>query len=133
MNDREWEELDLPEPSLEELINGMHDETTDSVRPFAGQPHTNFGERGKTEIRGLRFRDLCDCVAKALVDAAGHTVAEEEDELRRRAEDGTLNYNDLFKLDTGGMDPVALIQCIGCRVEKFMGIFPNVPGLESDG
>ncbi len=42
------------------------------------------------------------------------------------AEDGTLNYNDLFSLDLSQMDPVALIQNLGCEVKKAMGIDQNV-------
>lgn len=117
--------------SLEEILSGLTDHTTDPARPFTGQPHTDQGERGKTEVRGLRFRDLADCIAKAWIDAAGHTIEDEaeRDKLRERADDGTLNYNDLYRLGCGDVDPVALIQCASVRVEKFMGIYPNVPPL----
>lgn len=121
----------LPSPSLVEIVASLTDHTTDHDRPFTGQLHTHQGERGKTEIRGLRFRDLADCVAKAWIDAASHTVEDEEerDKLQQRADDGTLNYNDLYRLECGSIDPVALIQSVGIRVEKLMGIFPNVPPL----
>jgi hypothetical protein len=116
--------------SLDEILFNLTDHTTDINRPFTGQPHTDQGERGKTEVRGLRFRDLADCIAKAWIDAAGHTVEGKiEKELRDRAEDGTLNYNDLYRLQCGNIDPVALIQCVCVRVEKIMGIYPNVPPL----
>ena len=123
------EEIDGIEGILD-LIMSLSDDGTDPDRPFTGQPHTGGGERGKTEVKGIRFRDLADCVAKAWIDAAGHTVEEELcDELRKRADDGTLNYNDLYTLQCGDIDPIALIQSVGCRVEKAMGIFPNVPKL----
>ena len=127
----EWPEYN---PSLNELIAGLSDELTCPSRPFTGQPHTAAGERGKTEIRGIRFRDLADCVVCAFVDAAAFTIKDEEkrDTLYRRADDGTLDWNDVYELDLGQMDPLALVQNISCRVEKLMGIYPNVGKLEPD-
>ncbi len=116
---------------LKRIIEEMGDHTTDQDRPFTGQQHTHNGERGKTEVKGIRFRDLADCVAKAFIDSAVFTL-ENADEMRARAEDGTLNYNDLYMLDLGQMDPIALIQNVNCRVEKVMGIYPNVPRLHDD-
>lgn len=113
---------------LGDIISGTLDHTTDPDRPFTGQPHTVTGNRGKTEVRGIRFRDLADCVVKAWIDAAVHTIEDEalQDELRTRADDGTLNYNDLYRLgDLNEVDPIALMQNVSCRVEKAMGIFPN--------
>lgn len=119
---------------LSDLIMGLSDHTTDADRPFTGQPHTDNGERGKTEVQGIRFRDLADCVVKAWIDAAGHTIEDEalRDELRERADDGTLNYNDLYQLECGDIDPLALVQSVSVRVEKMMGIYPNVPPLQGD-
>lgn len=118
---------------LGEIISSLTDHSTDPARPFTGQPHTSQGERGKTEVKGIRFRDLQDCAVKAFVDAA---VLDQEkgwaEELGQRAEDGTLNYNDLFEMDLSQMDPVAFIQNLSCRVEKAMGIHPNVPTLHTD-
>lgn len=116
------------------IIMGMSDHTTDPARPFTGQPHTDNGKRGQAEVRGIRFRDLADCVVKAWVDAAAHTVPDEskQDELRRRADDGTLNYNDLYALECGDIDPLALVRNVGCRVEMAMGIYPNVSPLACD-
>ncbi len=121
--------------SLGEILEGLTDDQTDPDRPFAGQPHTDAGERGKTEVKGIRFRDLADCVVKAFVDAAGFTIEDEDEreELYRRADDGTLNYNDVYRLDLSQMSPLALQQRICCRVEKAMGIFPNVPRLNVEG
>jgi hypothetical protein len=115
---------------LEDIIMSMSDHTTDAGRPFTGQSHTDQGERGKTEIKGLRFRDLADCIVRAFIGAAGFTL-ENADEMYQRAEDGTLNYNDLYELDLGEMDPLAVVQNVCCEVEKVMGIYPNVPKLHS--
>ena len=119
---------------LANMIEGLSDHLTDPNRPFTGQPHTDGGERGKTAITGIRFRDLADCVVKAFVDAAGFSIEDEGErgELRRRADDGTLNYNDVYRLDLSKMGPLALQQNISCRVEKAMGIYPNVERLTAD-
>ncbi len=110
------------ESGLGEIVMGSSDHTTDPDRPFTGQPHTENGIRGKTEVKGLRFRDVADCVVKAWIDSAGAT-----DELRRRADDGTLNYNDVYEIECGDVDPLALMQNVMVRIEKAMGIFPNIP------
>ena len=47
-----------------------------------------------------------------------------------RLEDGTFNYNDIYDMDLGSVDPLAAIQCFGCRVEKMLGIFPNTIDLK---
>ncbi len=107
-----------------DMIFRMSDHTTDPNRPFTGQRHTFSGTRGKTKVKGIRFRDLTDCVVKALVDVAGSTV-ENVEEMRRRADDGTLNHGDVYDLDLSQIDPLALAQSINCRVEKAMGIYPN--------
>ena len=112
--------------NLGDAIMALSDHTTDPNRPFTGQKHTDQGERGKTEVKGIRFRDLSDCVVKAFVDSTPGL----SDELYERADDGTLNYNDLYDLDLTEMDPLALTQNICCRVEKAMGIYPNIGELE---
>lgn len=133
MNDEELKltDDDGNEIALEELITGLSDSLTNSDRPFTGQPHTDQGERGKTEIKGICFRDLSDCVVKAMFDSLLFTLLEEDEseyeKWHARVEDGTLNYNDTYMLDFSKIDPLALQQAISCRVEKAMGIFPNVP------
>lgn len=113
--------------TLSDIIESMSDHTTNPERPFTGQSHTEQGERGKTEVCGIRFRDLADCIVQAFIDAAGFSIKNKQlrDELYRRTGDGTLNYNDLYKLDLSQMDPLALITNTMCRVEERMGIYPN--------
>ena len=115
--------------TLTDLIESMSDYTTDPERPFTGQNHTEQGERGKSEIHGICFRDLADCIVKAFVNSAAFTIKDNQlrNELYCRVEDGTLNYNDLYKLDLSEMDPLALMQNTVCHVEKIMGIYPNLP------
>ncbi len=108
------------EPNLGEMITSLGDHTTDSDRPFVGN-HWFQDERGKTEVKGICFRDLADCIVKAFVDSV-----ETNDELKKRSNDGTLNYNDLYTLDLSAIDPIALLLNVCCRVEKTMGIYPNI-------
>jgi hypothetical protein len=114
------------ETTLGEVLAKLTDETTHPDRPFTGQPHTQSGTRGKTIVQGIRFRDLADCVCRALVNCVPDLPAE----MRQRAEDRTLNYNDLYYLDFSDVDPLAIVQAVSCEVEKAMGIYPNVSPIE---
>lgn len=74
-------------------------------RPYLGQLHTDHGERGKTEVKGLTMRDIADCIARGFAQAV-------------RPEDKWTFSEE------------AMVQCAMVNVEKMMGIFPNVPPLE---
>lgn len=87
-------------------------------RPYDGQPHTAEGERGKTLVEGLTLRDVLDCFAMGMLDASY------EEALQDAAERETWIYNDLYQLEE--FDPVAAIQNAMCRIEKMMGIYPNI-------
>jgi len=97
-------------------------------RPYTGQPHTDTGERGKTEIHGITFRDLRDAFVLAAFDAGndqdptGHNFDTERQ--------GQVTYNHIFKLDLNKIDPIAWAQNMSCRIEAMMGIFPNIPPLK---
>lgn len=39
-------------------------------RKYTGQPHTDYGKRGKTLVEGLTMRDICDCYVR------GRTIME---------------------------------------------------------
>lgn len=71
-------------------------------RPYFGQAHTDFGQRGMTQVSGVTMRDVGDCIARAFAQS--------------------------IPPETGidGMDWTALIQNTLCNVEKMMGIFPNI-------
>ncbi len=117
---------------LGDIIERLTDETTHRDRPFTGQRHTASGERGKTEVCHIRFRDLSDCAARAFVCSMGYTGDHPLFKLRHRAADGTLNYNDLYLLALSEIDPQAFIQNLCVEVEKAMGIYPNVPSLKAE-
>ena len=87
----------------------------DRNRPYNGQPHTDQGERGKTELQGLTYRDVHDCVLLGMFLASGLTMSEWP--------------NSVYDLSLGEMDPVAIAQNVSCELERRQGIYPNVPPL----
>lgn len=106
------EELAL---ELERLAPTSLAASLDRNRPYDGQPHTDTGNRGKTEIKGLTFRDLRDCFIRACYDSSGLPI-----------EEWPGSVHDLPWAD---MDIIAVSQNLSCNVEKYMGIYPNVPRL----
>jgi hypothetical protein len=95
-------------------------------RPYSGQPHTDYGERGKTLVEGLTMRDIQDCYVRAVALSAGHLAPE----MYEVANQGKLEGIDLYSIDLNQLDPGAIGQNLGCEIERMMGIFPNVPELE---
>jgi hypothetical protein len=115
--------------AVEEQILKMHGNASmRRDRPYDGQPWTDEGERGRTEVRGITFRDLRDCFIRAVLLSASDVVPKryEEAQLGERA---ILSGNDLFGFDLDKLDPLAIGQNLCCEVERIMGIFPNVPTL----
>jgi len=90
----------------------------DRDRPYNGQPHTDNGERGKTLVDGLSMRDISDCMVRGFLDASGIQI---ENPI----------HDDIYKIDELP-DIGAVIQNTMCWVEKYMGIYPNVPELKSE-
>lgn len=107
---------------------GYNDHNMERSRPYMGQPHTDTGERGRTEVKGITFRDLRDCLIRAVFLSAGH-IDYARYEKANKGEKAALCDNDLYELDWNKLDPVAICQNFGCEVERAMGIFPNVPPL----
>lgn len=110
---------------IAEVVYAMDDHTTDPARPYDGQPHTDQGERGKTLVAGLTFRDVCDCYVLGFLRATGRSSL---------ADSGTATYNDVYeaaRVDPG-FDPLAVMQNMSCEMERRMGIYPNVPSLNLD-
>lgn len=121
---------------------GFNDHNMRRDRPYTGQPHTDTGIRGMTEIKGITFRDLRDCFVRALILSTGGENFTSEEPLRSRmaalyneankGEHAVLCENDLFGWDLDKLDPIAVAQNLCCEVERIMGIFPNVPELKHD-
>ena len=107
-------------------IKGASAYRSDKDRPYNGQPQTTFGERGKTIIEGLTFRDAMDCFVAGLLDCCGI----EQPELYEIADKATSE--DMYDVDLSKIDPLAWWQNMACRIEKMMGIYPNVPFLKGE-
>jgi hypothetical protein len=96
-------------------------------RPYHGQRWIPIGDRGKEEVRGLTMRDVEDCVAAGLLLLGGCDELRDKVNHHMNGGETTWCYEDLYdkRLDYNKMDPVALLQNIGCFIEMYMGIFPN--------
>jgi len=111
------------------------DYRNDRERPYNGQPQTSDGERGKTEVKGITFRDLQDCMIQGFLNASDDNdlaklTFERNEEFKNTeyACKGTWRPQDVYKIKDD-LDPLAVIQNALCFVEFYMGIFPNVPPL----
>lgn len=87
----------------------------DRDRPYDGQPHTDYGERGRQPVEGLTMRDVQDCFIRACYDASG---------LPPKDWPGSV-----YDLPWADMSILAVAQNLTCWIERYMGIFPNVPRL----
>lgn len=128
-----------PESNLERVLYnafnelGYNDDSMRRDRPYKGQPHTDDGIRGQTLVEGLTMRDIRDCLLRAIFLSTGaegfpaaRTLYGEAD----KGEEGMISLNDLYGWDLDKLDPVAVMQNLGCEIERMMGIFPNVPEVE---
>ena len=93
----------------------------DRERPYNGQAHTDFGNRGQTLVAGLTFRDVMDCFISGLLDCC------DQPELHAIADRAV--WENLYDVDLSKVDPGAWWQNTAIRMEKMMGIYPNVEGL----
>lgn len=105
-----WENFDIEMERIGPSSLAAH---LDPTRDYDGQPHTDYGERGRTEIKGLTFRDLRDCFMKACYLSSG---------LHPKDWPGRV-----YDLPWNEMDIIAVAQNLSCEVERFMGVYPNVP------
>jgi hypothetical protein len=95
-------------------------------RPYKGQMHTDLGERGRTEIKGISFRDLHDAFILAAFEAGNDQLTEEQYENVKK---NKVTESDIYNLDLNKIDAMAWQQNMSIRIEKMMGIYPNVPQL----
>lgn len=117
-----WQQCALLDghPIPEDALVNKPENSTSRDRPYNGQRHTFFGDRGKHIVNELTIRDVCDCFAKGMLRASG--IAD----LQNKAEK-EWHYEDLYSLDD--IDPVAAIQNAACAIEQYLGIYPNIPEL----
>ena len=111
-----WDEIAI---EIERLMPSSLAARLDRDRPYDGQIHTNEGERGRQEVSGVTMRDLVDCYVRACFDASGLPPSEWP--------------GSVYDLPWDDMDPLAIVQNLTCWVERYMGIFPNVPRVIEDG
>ncbi len=130
------EKLGIPVVDAEDLVPAILADVNKSAsrgREYNGQPWTTNGIRGKHIVTGLTERDILDCVALSLLLLGGSEEHAEKVIEFKKDVNGKANWswNDLYsdKLDYNKMDPVALLQNIGCFMEMYQGIFPNTPEL----
>ena len=90
----------------------------DRDRPYDGQPHTGYGERGRQEIHGVTMRDVMDAYFRACFDSSGLLPGEWP--------------ASIYDLPWDEMDVVAVSQNLLVNIEKAMGIYPNIPRLDSE-
>lgn len=99
--------------AIEDICPSDYLSTLDRTRPYNGQPWTDGGERGMTEVKGLTMRDLRDCFIRGCFSASGLEPSKYP--------------KSVYELDFNQMDIIAVSQNMLCWVEKYMGIYPNVP------
>jgi len=104
--------------AIDELFPTDILDTLDRQRPYNGQAWTDEGERGKQGVYGVTMRDIRDCFVRACYDS-----------------DPSQKYpKSIYDLDWGSIDIMAVQQNLTCWIERYMGIFPNLPeGIKEDG
>jgi hypothetical protein len=132
------------------------DYSNDRKRPYNGQYHTDDGIRGKTLVEGLTFRDIKDCLIKAML-ISSHSKKyldedyfkcwdfstdpptptqylldhqNESDFISTKVELETWRPQDVYKINWNDIDPLAISRNLSCEIEKMMGIFPNIPNIK---
>ncbi len=121
--------------SLEAMDWEIYEEKSmDRKRLYSGQPQTDYGERGKTEVKGLTMRDIRDCYTRAVIISAPEDSGIKEELYKEaiKGEQANLTENDLFGFNLDRLDPVAIAQNMMCEIEKMMGIFPNIPNANEE-
>ena len=93
------------------MINhfNYHDKTIDFMPEYKGQIHTDYGDRGRQIISGIKHSDLYQAVSVAIKQCC----------------------RDEAEFEKIPIDVEAVAQNLGCLVEKMMGLFPNVPDLRT--
>lgn len=109
------------------MAEGSSAISMDRNRPYDGQPHTDAGIRGMQEVYGVTMRDIQDCLIRAMVRCIDFT-SESGKDLRRKLDEGTLIWDNIYEADFSNIDPLAMGKNLACEIEKLMGIFPNIPG-----
>lgn len=113
--------------SFEDLLNHV---------AHTPQPHTILGQRGQ-QVMTLKEIQIAECFLRGMLDGGTHYNLDKNDNLTNATPAENLEYHHLIDLIykvawREDFDPVAIIQCAGCHLEKVLGIYPNVPKLETN-
>ncbi len=105
--------------ALEEMFDkgNAYVEALVGDRPFDGQAHTDQGERGRQEVKGVSYRDLRDAYVIACFQASG---LEPKDYPKT-----------IYELPWDQMDPGAVASNMVCEVERRQGVYPNVDSVKN--
>lgn len=124
------------------------DYRNDRERPYNGQPWTDDGIRGQTEVKGLTLRDIKDCFIKALLQCGASDEYLEGEEFMKcwdfseckqdedkpkptqylldnqdkyvstKVDTGNWRPQDVFKLDLNKIDPLAAPKTLPVKLKK---------------
>ena len=94
------------------------------------QPHTILGKRGQQEIK-LKDIQIAECFLRGMLDAATYYNMDENNNLTNNIAPEILEYHHLIDIIykvkwLEDFDPVAIVQCASCHLEKVLGIYPNI-------
>lgn len=107
--------------SFEELLNYVSHEP---------QPHTILGKRGQQEMK-LKEIQIAECFLRGMLDGATFWARDNNYFPTEKLEYHHL-IDIIYKVEwLKDFDPVAIVQCAGCHLEKVLGIFPNIDKLET--
>lgn len=155
--------INQDDPDFKEKLNfelwstqSSTDYRNDRERPYNGQDWTDDGERGKTEVKGLTFRDIKDCLVKAILSCSAsdkyfdefskcwdfseckneHDTPKPTEYLLSKQSDpdyictkvntGNWRYHDIYLVNWSNISPGALCKNLCTEIEKMMGIYPNI-------
>jgi len=95
-------------------------------------PHTYRGVRGCAPVIGMTTRDVIDCYVRAVLLSSG--VESLRDEAKKghlaQIQVDHLSWLSRRVIDPSDLDLEAVAQNLLCEMERFMGTYPNVPGLQ---
>lgn len=92
----------------------------------SGSKFFSTTERTMDEENEASFRDLYDCLVRALCHCCYDQMSDAQKE---QLEQDEFNISDIFNFDLNAADPIAILQTLCVEVEKTLGIYPDVPKL----
>jgi hypothetical protein len=120
---------------MENNLNSDFSNLSDIIKDVmhSSQPHTILGLRGQQEMT-LKEIQICECFLRGMLDGATYYNLDKNGNLTDRIPTEKLEYHHLIDIIytvkwLENFDPIAVIQCAGCHLEKVLGIYPNVPKL----